>query len=223
IVGTTNGTMPMIPIDAYIHQCNGISKPSESKLSGHIFFIRINTEIYSHYNMVQFTTTILKFATQGEKTGWTYIIVPEKIAQQLRPGSRKSFRVKGKLDNYIIKSVALLPQSGSDFILAFNAAMRKGTGKRMGAQLQVQLQLDDKPRMLNKELMECMTDEPAGLAFFNAMPKSYQHYYSKWVEDAKTESTRTKRIALAVSSLAKKMNFSEMIRAQKKDKGDLMG
>ncbi|MDB5246011.1 MAG: hypothetical protein JWQ40_405 [Segetibacter sp.] len=33
--------------------------------------------------MVEFTTTIKRFAQQGEKTGWTYIDVPEAIAQKL--------------------------------------------------------------------------------------------------------------------------------------------
>ena len=172
--------------------------------------------------MVQFTTTILQFAQQGEKTGWTYITIPEKIAQQLKPGNKKSFRVKGKLDNYVIKAVALLPMGGGDFIMAFNAAMRKGTGKRKGAPLKVQLLTDDKPLVLNKEFMDCLADEPPALAFFNSIPKSHQHYFSKWIGDAKADSTKTKRIALAVSGLAKKMNFSEMIRAQKKDNLDLM-
>jgi hypothetical protein len=172
--------------------------------------------------MVQFTTTILQFAKQGEKTGWSYISIPEKIAQQLKPGNKKSFRVKGKLDAYSFKGVALLPMGGGDFIMAVNADMRKGTGKRKGATLQVQLQADDKAYVVNKEFMECLADEPPGLAFFNTMPKSFQHYFSKWVESAKTEATKTKRIALAVSALARKMNFSEMIRAQKKDKQDLM-
>ena len=68
-----------------------------------------------------------------------------------------------------------------------------------------------------------MEDEPAALKFFKAMPKSWQHYFSKWIDSAKTDPTKTKRIAFAVSSLAKKMNFSEMIRAQKKRQGRFDG
>jgi len=71
--------------------------------------------------------------------------------------------------------------------------------------------------------MECLADEPPALTFFQSIPRSFQHYFSKWIESAKTEPTRTKRIAMAVSALAKKMNFPDMLRAQKKDKEDLMG
>ena len=168
--------------------------------------------------MVQFTVTIHKFEKQGEKTGWTYIEIPAEIALKLKPGNKKSFRVKGKLDNYRIAGVALLPMGGGPFIMALNGGMRKGLGKHHGAMLKVQLEEDKKPYQLNKEFMECLADEPKALALFKAMPRSFQNYYSKWIESAKTEPTRIKRITQAVSTLARRMNFSEMIRSfQKKN------
>ncbi len=166
--------------------------------------------------MVQYTTTIHRFEKQGEKTGWTYIEIPADLAQQLKPGNKQSFRVKGKLDNYKITGIALLPMGGGSFIMALNAAMRKGIGKRHGAMLKVQLEEDKKGYQLNKDFVECLQDEPKALAAFEVMPKSFQNYYSKWIESAKTEPTKTKRIALAVSTLMKGMNFSEMIRSQQK-------
>jgi len=166
--------------------------------------------------MVQFTTTILKFEKQGEKTGWTYIEIPADIAQELKPGNKKSFRVKGKLDNYKITGISLLPMGEGSFIMALNATMRKGIGKRQGATLKVQLDEDKKAYQLNKDFLECLHDEPKALKVFEAMPKSHQNYYSRWIESAKTEPTKTKRIALAVSSLAKWKSFPEMLRTQQK-------
>lgn len=166
--------------------------------------------------MIQFTATIHKFDKQGEKTGWTYIEIPADIAQKLKPVNKKSFRVKGKLDNFKITGVSLLPMGGGSFIMAINGAMRKGTGKKQGAMLKVQLEEDKKPYVLNSEFLECLKDEPQALKNFNAMPRSFQNYYSKWIESAKTEFTKTKRIAAAVTTLAKGMNFSEMIRSLQK-------
>jgi len=168
--------------------------------------------------MVQFNTTIRKFEKQGEKTGWTYIEIPADIAQELKPGNKKSFQVKGKLDNYKVTGVSLLPMGEGSFIMALNATMRKGIGKRQGAMLKVQLDEDKKGYELNKDFLECLRDEPKALNVFEAMPKSYQNYYSKWIESAKTESTKTKRIALAISSLAKFMSFPEMLRSQQTKK-----
>jgi len=66
--------------------------------------------------------------------------------------------------------------------------------------------------------VECLADEPAAWAFFNTKTRSFQNYYSKWIESAKTETTRAKRIALAVSSLAKKIEFGEMLRMEREAK-----
>ncbi|MEO6722905.1 MAG: YdeI/OmpD-associated family protein [Ferruginibacter sp.] len=169
--------------------------------------------------MISYTTTILKFDKQGEKTGWTYIAVPEDIAQSIKPGNRKSFKVKGELDDHPIKQVALLPMGNGGFILPLNASIRKAIGKRKGAMLHVQITEDKVPYKLNQEFMECMADEPAAFEHFNSMPQSFKNYYSKWIDSAKTDPTRTKRIALAVSSLARKMDFGEMLRSQKKSTG----
>lgn len=69
----------------------------------------------------------------GEKTGWMYIEIPVDIATKLNPDCKKSFRVKGKLDSYPVEKVALLPMGKGNFIMPFNAQMRKATGKRNGA------------------------------------------------------------------------------------------
>lgn len=165
--------------------------------------------------MVQFTTTILQFAEQGDKTGWTYIHITPDIADQLKPGWKKSYRVKGKLDKYAIKGVALIPHGGGSFILPINATMRKGTGKHKGAMLNVQLQEDKAPQTLSPELMECLDDEPRALEFFKTLAPSHQAYFSKWIESAKTEVTKTKRIAQTVNGLSHKMGYGELIRSLK--------
>ena len=165
--------------------------------------------------MITYTTSILQFDKHGEKTGWSYIEVPADIAGQLKPGNKKSFKVKGKLDGYSISQVSLLPMGNGIFIMPINAAMRKGTGKKKGAMLKVQLAEDKKEYELNTDLMECLADEPAAMAFFKTKNQSFQNYYSKWVESAKTEATKAKRIAMAVSTLAKKIEFGEMLRMQR--------
>lgn len=163
--------------------------------------------------MVKFRATIHKFDNQGEKTGWTYFEVPADLAQELKPGNRKEFKVKGKLDTQVIKRVSLYPMGGGNFILVLNAALRKAIGKKHGAMVEVQLLSDNSEFVFNKDFLECLADEPAASAFFNSLPGSHQRYFSKWIDDARTEPTRTKRIAMAVNALVKKLGYSEMIRA----------
>jgi len=163
--------------------------------------------------LIRFSTTILQFAEQGEKTGWSYIEIPVDIAQRLKPGNKKSFRVKGKLDQQPISGVALLPMGGGNFIMALNAAMRKQIRKGRGAILSVQLEVDEKKIALCPELLECLADEPRALQNFNKLPGSHRLYYSRWIENAKTASTRAKRIARAVTSLSRGLRYNQMLRA----------
>ncbi|MCF6402974.1 YdeI/OmpD-associated family protein [Chitinophaga filiformis] len=166
--------------------------------------------------MVKYTATMLKFDKQGEKTGWTYIVIPEDIAQELKPGNKKSFRVKGKLDKHTIEAVALMPMGDGSFIMPVNAEMRKAIAKRAGAQLAVQIEEDDNPEPVSSpELMECLADEPEALAFFNSLAKGHRNYFMKWIESAKTEPTKAKRIAQAVTALARKQDYPAMMRANK--------
>ena len=173
--------------------------------------------------MIQFTTTILKFGEQGEKTGWTYIVILAAQAQQLTPGNKKSFRVKGKLDQHSISGIALIPMGEGNFIMALKADLRKAIGKQKGATLQVQLAVDNKPYQINALLIACLEDEPQAIQYFKSLPNSHQHYFSKWIESAKTEPAKTKRLAMAVNAMSKKMDFVQMLRSAKEDDRQLKG
>ena len=173
--------------------------------------------------MVQFTTAIRKFEDQGEKTGWTHIIVPVDIAQQLIPGNKKTFRVKGKLDDFSIAGVALMPMGDGDFILPINATMRKGIHKKEGAMVAAKLEVDKKEIKPPPEFVVCLKDEPTAYEFYFSLAKSHQLYFTRWINEAKTEQTKTKRIAQAVNALAKKFDYGLMIRTIKKENGLLKG
>ena len=172
--------------------------------------------------MYSFTAIIQKFSNQGEKTGWTYILVPDAVAKKLNPGVKKSYRVKGKLDDHKIEKTALIPMGKGDFILTVNAATRKGIGKRKGATVKVQLALDHSPILPPAELLECLQDEPEALKYFNSLPQGHRNYFTKWIETAKTEPTKTKRIALVIKTMVRKMDFGAMLR-EERDERKMLG
>lgn len=165
--------------------------------------------------MIKFTTTILKFDSQGEKTGWTYILIPADEAQKLKPGNKKSFRVKGKLDSVAIKQVALLPMGEGDFIMPLKADLRKALGKRKGAQLTVQLAEDKADFAFNKELLACLEDDPKANENFKKLSGSEQKYFSKWIDSAKTAPTMEKRILQTIEAMHKGYHYGQMIRSLK--------
>ena len=165
--------------------------------------------------MITFSAKIQRFASKGEKTGWSYIEISEKHADKINPGCRKSYRVKGTLDSFKIQKTSILPMGDGGFILPINGAMRKGTGKKTGDTLKVSLALDARELQLNSDFVTCLKDDARAYEFFQTLPKSHQNYFSKWIDDAKTISTRTKRITMAVIALAQRQGYGEMIRANR--------
>ncbi len=113
--------------------------------------------------MIRFKTKILQFQEMGEKTGWSYIKVAARLAQQLKPDNKKSFRVKGKLDAHPVSGMALIPMGGGDFILALKADIRKVIRKQKGDTLDVELEVDTKVITPPKDLLACLADEPRAL------------------------------------------------------------
>lgn len=166
--------------------------------------------------MVELTTTLQQFAEKGEKTGWTYLDIPATIANEIKPNNKLSFRVKGFLDELAINGLALVPMGEGDFILPVKAALCKALGKRKGAVVKMQLEIDlDFKIEMPDDLAECFADEPEALHNFNQLPKSHQHYYFKWINEAKTEATRTKRIAATLNAASNNLNYGEMMRKMK--------
>nr|WP_294789875.1 YdeI/OmpD-associated family protein [uncultured Mucilaginibacter sp.] len=168
--------------------------------------------------MIEFNTIMLQFESQGEKTGWTYIEIPADIAQQLKPGNKKSFRVKGMLDGLAVAGMALMPMGAGNFILALKADVRKAIRKNAGAMLTVKLEEDKDYKVeVPDDLQECFDFEPDALTQFNSLPKSHRDYFIKWIESAKTNETRAKRIVNTINAMLRKWDYNTMIREMRKE------
>lgn len=163
--------------------------------------------------LVKFSAKIRRFNSPG---GWTYIEISKRQAEQLNPGCRKSFRIKGLLDQHKIQKTSLLPAGAGKFILPINAVMRKGTGKKAGDTLLVQAELDERALKLSTDLINCLKDEPGAYDFFKTLPRSHQNYFSGWIEGAKTAPTKTRRLATAVIVLSERKGWREMMEVYRR-------
>ena len=125
----------------------------------------------------------------------------------------------GLLDQHPVQKKALLPMGEGKFILPLNLSMRRAIGKGAGDNLTVQMEEDRRDITPSADFMKCLRDEPRALAHFKSLPGAHQRYFSKWIEEAKTIHTKTKRITMAVIALASNQGFPEMMRSQ----GNLRG
>ena len=166
--------------------------------------------------MVTFKAEIERFGEKGEKTGWYFLMIPAAIANQIKADCKKSYRVKGKLDGIEIEGRALTPMGEGDFILALKKELRKQLRKDIGAVVQANLE-EDKTFTIEipEDLELCLSDEPQLLQSFIKLPKSHQNWYINWLNSAKTEPTRTKRIVKIVSAMDRGQTFGEMMREDK--------
>ncbi|MEH6305368.1 YdeI/OmpD-associated family protein [Olivibacter sp. CPCC 100613] len=166
--------------------------------------------------MIIFQAEILKFSSKGEKSGWSYIEIPRDLAEQLKPGYRRSFRVRGKIDQEDIAGLALTPMGEGDFILALKASLRKKIRKEEGDIIQLELEEDTDFKMeIPEDLELCLCEDESWINQFLSLAMSHKHYFIRWINEAKTEATRTKRIALTVEAMEKQLDFGAMIRMDK--------
>lgn len=171
--------------------------------------------------MINFTTVIEKFDKQGEKTGWTYVLIPFDIAEKLNKGVKKSYRVKGKIDNVPIKQLALIPIGGGDFIISLKADLRKKIKKQRGEKVKLTIEVDASEYKINTDFIDCLKEDKSAEKFFKTLTPGHQKYFSKWIDEAKTIETKSKRIAKAMEGFKMKMGFPEMLRHFKSQKDKL--
>lgn len=165
--------------------------------------------------MHSFQTIILKFASKGEKTGWTYVDIPPDIISKLKLKTKKEFRIKGLIDDVKIERLATYPIGNGNFIIALNADLRKKLGKKEGATVQVKFELDISEPLQSQELIDCLNEDPIALKQFNTLNLSHRNYFHRYIYTAKGADTKAGRIVNTINAMHKKQNFGEMIRSLK--------
>lgn len=164
--------------------------------------------------MINFNVEIERFESNGEKTGWSYVFIPQEVAEQIKPNNRREIRVRGTIDHIAVNGLCLMPVKNDGFILPLKKSLRKELHKECGASIVLNLEHDvDFKIEIPDDLEMCLADEDGLLEQFLAMPKSHRNYFINWLNTAKTESTRTKRLVMIVNAMFNKLDFGGMVRA----------
>lgn len=142
---------------------------------------------------MKFTTTI---RGSGNKTG---IVVPEQVVMELGAGKRPPVVVTINGKSYR-SSIAVM---GGQSLISLSAANRDFVGVGAGDTLDVDLELDTQPRIVEvpEDLADAMAAEPAALEFYATQSYSAQRRYVEPLGEAKTPETRSRRIAKVVEDL----------------------
>lgn len=141
-----------------------------------------------------FRTTILQ---TGNNTG---ICVPEEIVENFGAGKRLPVIVK--INDYTYPNTIAV-MSGK-YMISVSADIRSKAGIQGGDKVNVELQLDTKPRevTLPADFKKALAQNRTAKVFYESLAVSYKKKYVSLIEDAKTSETRTRRIEKAVKDLS---------------------
>ena len=143
---------------------------------------------------MRFRTTLL----QGDKTA-TGIRIPDEIVEALGRGKRPPVTVT--INGYTYRnSVAVMD---GVFMVGVSAEHRAGAGVKGGDEVDVDIELDTAPRVIEvpDDFASALDAEPAARQTFDALSYSNRSWHTLQIEGAKTVETRQRRIAKSVEIL----------------------
>lgn len=113
-------------------------------------------------------------------------------------------RVKGTMDGVPFKGTLLPAGAGNHFVVV-NKELREEIGKEAGDGVRITMDLDTSPVTINipKDFGRALESRPSARAQFERIAPSRRKAYVRWIEGAKAQETRSRRIARAVTMIAR--------------------
>jgi antitoxin component of MazEF toxin-antitoxin module len=142
---------------------------------------------------MKFRTTILQI---GNNTG---IVVPAAVVDNLGGGKKAAVVVTVGAFSYR-SSIASM---GGQFLISLSAERRLHSGLKGGDEIEVDLQLDTAPRLVDvpADLQAALAASAAAQAEFDRLSYSHKSAHVLAIEGAKTPETRQRRIDGAIAKL----------------------
>jgi hypothetical protein len=140
-------------------------------------------------------------AQVGNNTG---IEVPPAIVEALGAGKKPAVSVN--VNGYAYRSTIAV--MGGRYMIAFSADKRAATGIKGGDKIEVTLELDTAPRVMEvpPDLQKALDRNKAAKAYFATLSYSNQRRHIDPINDAKSDETRARRIEKSVALFAEGKN-----------------
>jgi Bacteriocin-protection, YdeI or OmpD-Associated/Domain of unknown function (DUF1905) len=137
----------------------------------------------------------------GGKTA-TGIEVPAGVLADLGGGKRPAVAVtlNGHTFRTTVGSSCGMP------MIPVSAAVRAAAGVSAGEVLEVEIEADTAPRVIEvpADLAGALAGNEVALAYYGGLSYSHQKAWVTWVEEARQPATRARRVEQTVASLAQK-------------------
>jgi hypothetical protein len=143
----------------------------------------------------------LQLTTTLERRGPAAAVVLDEDQVAAVGEGAKRFPVVATVNGYTWRtSVARM---GGEFLLGLNRAVREAAGVEAGDTVEVTIELDEAPREV--ELPQALADALAGdadaRAGYDRLSYTHRKEYARWIDEARREETRQRRVAQALERL----------------------
>jgi hypothetical protein len=143
---------------------------------------------------IRFTTTLL---ARGPAAA---VVLDDAQVAAVGEGAKR-FPVAAAVNGYTWRtSVARM---GGEFLLGLNRAVRLEAGVQAGDTVEVEIELDTAPRevVVPDALAGALAHDVAARAAFEALSYSHRKEYARWIDEAKRDETRERRLAKTLAKL----------------------
>jgi len=133
--------------------------------------------------------------------GGAFVEIPFDVEKAF--GSKRP-KVKAMIEGVPYRG--LLVRMGSEcHMLLILKPIREQIGKTFGDEIQVSVELDTEERVIEipKDLMKELKKDKEAKTFFDKLSYTHKKEYVKWIEEAKKEETRQRRVVKTVEMLKK--------------------
>jgi hypothetical protein len=90
-----------------------------------------------------------------------------------------------------------------EFMVGFSKEVREGAGVAAGDTITLELKLDSEPRTVEvpPALAEALDRDPEAKTTFEGLAFTYRKEFARWIDEAKRDETRERRVAQALDMI----------------------
>ena len=128
------------------------------------------------------------------------IVLDDEQVTAVGEGARR-FPVVATVNGYSWRTSVV--RMGGEFLVGLNRDVRRQAGVEAGDAVEVGLELDTAPRVVEvpEALAEALAADAQARAFFDGLAYTHRKEYAQWIAEAKRENTRERRVARAIEML----------------------
>lgn len=102
----------------------------------------------------------------------------------------------------------LIRMGGPHHIVGVPKGIRVKSGKDVGDTIEISVEADNTPRevVVPTDLVAALVPEPDAKEFFDSLSYTHRKEYVRWIESAKREETRVRRVEKTIEMLKEKIS-----------------